>query len=205
MSNSQEKTDFNESRLVASLQAGEEWAYRLLVAHYKQRLFKLAYGIVQEEEEALDIVQDVFIKAFENIGRFRGQAKLSTWLHRITVNQSLNWKRRWKRRLRWHHKPLEREDGSEYPELKSERYAPDQLHNEKLLARAFENALRALPEQARAVYVLREAEGLTYDEIAQVLGIKRGTVSSRLFHARERLKTHLEQHLDLRVTTHHEK
>ena len=204
MSKSQEKTDFDESHLVERLQAGDDSAYRLLVAHYKQRLFKLAYGIVQEEEEALDIVQDVFIKAFENIGRFRGQAKLSTWLHRITVNQCLNWKRRWTRRFRWHHKPLEREDGSEYPELKSERYAPDQLHNEKLLARAFESALQALPEQARTVSVLREAEGLSYEEISQVLGIKRGTVSSRLFHARERLKAHLEQHLDRRVTTHHE-
>ena len=201
MSKSQDNIELDDRRLVERLQAGDESAYRLLVAHYKQRLFKLAYGIVQEEEEALDIVQDVFIKAFENIGRFRGQAKLSTWMHRITVNQCLNWKRRWKRRFRWHHKPLEREDGSEYPELKSERYTPDQLHDEKQLARAFERALRALPEHARTVYVLRETEGLTYNEISQVLGIKRGTVSSRLFHARERLKNDLEQQLERQVTT----
>lgn len=197
VSNSKQNRGLEENRLfVERLKSGDEAAYRELVEQYQDRLFKVAIGIVLEQEEALDIVQEVFTKAFLNIDRFRGDAKLSTWLHRITVNQCLNWKRRWGRRFRWSHQPLTREDGSESAEMGSKRYAPDAITAEKNVADAYEEALAALPEQARTVFVLKEAEGLSYDEIAKVLKIKRGTVSSRLFYARERLRDHLKQILE---------
>ena len=197
MSNSKQNKGFEENQVfIERLKTGDQAAYRELVEQYQDRLFKVAIGIVLEQEEALDIVQEVFTKAFLNIDRFRGDAKLSTWLHRITVNQCLNWKRRWKRRFRWSHQPLTREDGSETVEMGSERYAPDSITEEKNVADAYEAALAALPEQARTVFVLKEAEGLSYDEIATVLKIKRGTVSSRLFYAREKLRKHLKQILE---------
>ncbi len=197
MSNSQKNNGFEENRaFIERLKSGDEAAYRELVEQYQDRLFKVAIGIVLEQEEALDIVQEVFTKAFLNIDRFRGDAKLSTWLHRITVNQCLNWKRRWKRRFRWSHQPLTREDGSETVEMGSQRYAPDAITAEKDVADAYEAALAALPEQARTVFVLKETKGLSYDEIAKILKIKRGTVSSRLFYAREKLRSHLKQILE---------
>ena len=197
MSNSKKNKVTEDNRqFLERLKSGDETAYRKLVEQYQERLFKVAVGIVLEQEEALDIVQEVFTKAFLNINKFRGDAKLSTWLHRITVNQCLNWKRRWGRRFRWSHQSLTREDGSETVEMGSERYAPDAITAEKNVADAYEEALAALPEQARTVFVLKESQGLSYDEIAKILKIKRGTVSSRLFYARERLRGHLKQILE---------
>ncbi len=187
VSNKQRHTPRDESDFISRLIAGDENAFRQLVRQHQDRLFKVAYGITLDREEARDIVQDVFLKVFNNIGRFKGNSKLSTWLHRITVNQCLNWQRRWKRRFRWHHRPLETDSHIDYPELGSTDNAPDALYSEKELEHLFHEQLKALSETTRSVYLLRESEGLSYDEIADILGIKKGTVSSRLFNARKQL------------------
>lgn len=196
MSNIKKHDARDESDFIAKLIAGDEDAFRRLVRQYQDRLFKVAYGIILDREEARDIVQEVFLKVFNNINRFRGDAKLSTWLHRITVNQCLNWQRRWKRRFRWHHRPLQTENNIDYPELGSTDVTPDALYSEKELDRLFQKQLKALSETTRSVYLLRESEGLSYDEIAKILGIKKGTVSSRLFNARKQLIKGLTPYLD---------
>ena len=198
VSNIQKHTTRDESDFITRLIAGDEDAFRQLVRQYQDRLFKVAYGITLDREEARDIVQEVFLKVFKNISRFKGNAKLSTWLHRITVNQCLNWQRRWKRRLRWHHRPLQTEENIDYPELGSTDMAPDALYSEKELERFFQKQLKALSETTRSVYLLRESEGLSYDEIAEILGIKKGTVSSRLFNARKQLLNGLAPYLESR-------
>ena len=182
----------DETKLVALLKAGDEQAFRILIRQYQSKLYSIAYGITLDREESLDIVQDVFLKVYQKIHAFREESSLSTWLHRITVNMCLNWKRRWMRRFKWHHQPLEKEAGGDYPELGTTETVPETLYEQKELQKILWEQLKGLPEEARAVFVLKEMEGLSYDDIAKILKIKTGTVSSRLFYARKKLKKGLQ-------------
>jgi RNA polymerase sigma-70 factor (ECF subfamily) len=190
------KNSWNESRLVSGLRQRQEEAFRVLIRRYQGKLFSIAYGITLDREESSDIVQEVFLKVYQKIHTFREKSSLSTWLHRITVNECLNWKRKWKRRFRWHHQPLERDEAGDHPGLGTDTYDPEGLYQKKAFERAFWQGLKELPEQARVVFILKEVEGLSYDEIAKALKIKRGTVSSRLFYARKKLRESLKEFLE---------
>jgi len=183
----------DEKKLIGLLKQGDQEAYRVLVRQYQQMVFRIAFGITLDREESLDIAQEVFLKVYQKIHTFEQKAALSTWLHRITVNQSLNWKRRWKRRFRGQHQPLE---NSGALEPGTENQKPERLYQDKELGRMMQEGLKELPADARAVFVLKEIEGLSYDEIAATLSIKRGTVSSRLFYARKRLRERLREYVD---------
>ncbi len=196
MSNKVNTDSLDESKLVSLLRQGYEEAFRVLYKRYQTKVFYIAYGITLDREESLEIVQEVFLKVYRKIHTFREEAGLSTWIHRITINQCLNWQRRWKRRFRWQHQPLERDEIGEYPELGTNEHCPETLIQKKELGKIFQERLKELPEDARVVFVLKEVEGFSYDEIAEVLKIKRGTVSSRLFYARQRLKESLKKYLD---------
>jgi RNA polymerase sigma-70 factor (ECF subfamily) len=190
-------SDFSdERRLVSGLKKGQEEAFRVLIRRYEKKLFSIAYGITLDRQESLDIVQEVFLKVYQKIHTFREEARLSTWLHRITVNLCLNWQRRWKRRFRWHHQPLEQDGLGDHRELGTNDYHPQTLFERKECGKILREGLRALSEEARAVFVLKEVEGLSYDDIAEILRIKRGTVSSRLFYARKALRASLEPYLE---------
>ena len=196
MSDEVDKHLGDESTLVSLLKQGQEDAFRVLVRRYETRVFSIAYGITLDREESLDIVQEVFLKVYQNIHTFREESRLSTWLHRITVNLCLNWKKRWKRRFRWHHQPLERDQSGNDLKSGTEAHYPDALYEKKEFQKIFWDRLNELPEKTRAVFVLKEVEGLSYDEIAKALGVRTGTVSSRLFYARKRLKKSLRQYLE---------
>jgi RNA polymerase sigma-70 factor, ECF subfamily len=183
------------SLLVSRLKSGDPAAFSDLVGMFKEKLFRLAYSITLDIEESQDLVQEVFLKAFKGIADFKEESTLATWLHRITVNHCLNWKRRWRRRFKWRHQPLEYEDGEDGPELATETDNPERQYGEKEFLDQFERHFKALPEEARAVFALKELEGLSYDEIAETLHIRRGTVSSRLFYARERLRNAMSPYL----------
>jgi len=186
------KEQDDESRIVARLKKGHEGAFRILMQQYQGRLFSLALGITADKEESLEIIQEVFLKVYRKIHTFKQEAKLSSWLHRITVNESLNWKRRWIRRFKWHHQPMEGNNGSHYSELTSDDPDPETAYQKKELENALRKKLKELPEKARVVFVLNVMEELTYDEIADILKISRGTVSSRLFYAKRKLKESLK-------------
>ena len=196
MSNKVNEDIRDEKKLVSLLKQGQEEGFRLLIRHYQASLLSIAYGITLDREESLDIVQEVFLKVYKNIRTFRQASRLSTWLHRITVNECLNWRRRWKRRFRWHHESIDEEGLGDHPALGTSDYDPEILCQNREMRETLWTALRALPEEARAVFALRELEGLSYDEIAKVLNIKKGTVSSRLFHARKRLRQGLKPYLE---------
>ncbi|VTR65092.1 RNA polymerase sigma-H factor [Desulfosarcina cetonica] len=174
------------------LQRGDEWAFQLLVRRYRKKIYAIAFGITLDAEESRDILQEVLLQVYRSIHRFRGDASLSTWLHRITVNRCLNWKRRWARRFKWMHTPLG-EDGEDIGDVPaSDLPSPETRVADLQTRQQVDKAMRQLPEAARTVFVLREVEGLSYEEIANVTGIKLGTVRSRLFHARKRLKEILQ-------------
>jgi len=196
VSNKADEDLWNEERLVALLKEGHEGAFRVLVREYQERLFHIAYGITSDREESLDIVQEVFLKVHRHINTFGGKSKLSTWLYRITVRECSNLHRSWKRRFRHYHKSLETDESDHFSELGTDDFAPDTLYQEKELEKTFREALKGLGKNARAVFVLKEVEGLSYDEISRILKIKRGTVSSRLCYARKNLRKSLEKCLD---------
>ncbi|MBI9089638.1 MAG: sigma-70 family RNA polymerase sigma factor [Desulfobacterium sp.] len=177
--------ELDEKELIKGLKQGQERAFSRLVHRYRDRLTRVAYGIVLEQEESLEIVQDVFVSVYKNIDSFRGESGLSTWLVRITINLSLNWKRRWKRRFRWGHHSLDSQAFVKATEKRVE--TPEAQYRGKELEARTMDAVAKLPEKTRAVFVLNTLEGLSYGEIAQALDIKIGTVKSRLFQARKSL------------------
>ena len=191
-----EHTRFSdETALIAALKRKDEAAFSTLVQRYQGRLLGIAYGITLDREESLDVVQEAFVKVFQKIETFRGDAGIATWLYRITVNLSLNWKRRWKRRFKRFHISLETDDGSTTGALSDQRHVPDAIHESGEIEQCFHHALKALPEEYRSVFVLKELEGLSYEQISRILQIKKGTVSSRLFNARKKLKASMEPFL----------
>ena len=177
----------NETALIQRLRKGDDHAFEILIKRYQQRLFAIAYGITLDREESLEIVQDVFIAVFRGIGAFRGDASLMTWMRKMTVNICLNWKRKWARRFRWDHRSIETDAGHILPEAEEHSKTPERDY----MAHESENRLMEhvadLPEKLRSVLVLNALEHLSYDEIAQLLNIKTGTVKSRLHHARKLL------------------
>ena len=182
----------HDQELILRLQRGDEWAFQLMVRRFRKKIFSIAFGITLDAEESQDIMQEVFLQVYRTIGDFRGDASLATWLHRITVNRSLNWKRRWARRFKWLHVSTDSTDGQPAVEPESDLPSPEIRVANAQTRRQIDNALKMLPDQARTVFVLREIEGLSYEEIADAIGIKLGTVRSRLFHARKRLKAILQ-------------
>ena len=182
----------HDEELLLRLQRGDEWAFQLLVRRFRKKIFSIAFGITLDAEESQDIVQEVFLQVYRTIGDFRGDASLATWLHRITVNRSLNWKRRWVRRFKWLHVSTDSTEDLPAAELESDRPSPEARLADAQTRQQIDKALKMLPEQARTIFVLRELEGLSYEEIADAIGIKLGTVRSRLFHARKRLREILQ-------------
>ena len=191
MSNNIKSADIDDSRLLIDLKNGNEGAYRQLVNKYQAKLRNVAYGITLDAEESMDIIQDVFLKAYMGIDKFKGDSTLYTWLRRITINESLNWVRKWKRRFRWQHQSLDQQDGSSL-DIESDEAGPESSMGNKQISRILKKGLDKLPEKARAVLVLKEIEGLSYEEIADLTGVNKGTVSSRIFYAREKLRDYLK-------------
>ncbi len=195
VSNKLNAIPWTESELISRLKQGNEEAFRILMQKYQSRLYSVAFGICLEKEESLDIVQDVFFKVYQSIHTFRGESGLYSWLRRITINRSLNWRRSWKRRFGWSHQSFEEaEPDNAYAQ--DHKINPAEVYERKKLGDVFQDRLKMLPEDARIVFVLKEVEGLSYNEISSVLKIKRGTVSSRLFYARQRLKSSLQEYID---------
>ena len=184
-----------DASLVADLKAGSEEAFALLIAQYHQPIYSLIARNLSDPADAADITQDVFIKVFRNIRSFNGEASLRTWLYRIALHEASNQRRWWSRHKRQEitiDAPSEREEGGASYTLASTLAdrgdSPfDHAANNELRA-TVEASLRRLPEVFRTVVVLREIEGLSYEEIADVLEVNLGTVKSRLTRGRSALR-----------------
>lgn len=180
-----------ESSLVARCAQGDELACSELVEEHQRMVYTLALHLLGDHDEALEVSQEVFLRVFRTIGGFRGQSALRTWIYRIVINQARNRQRWWRRRLRAQQVSLDehiRENG----EMRSADAAePDRVFGRKELASRLTSALDGLPFDQRSCIILREVDGLSYEEIAFSLGVATGTVKSRLARAREALRAQL--------------
>jgi RNA polymerase sigma-70 factor (ECF subfamily) len=181
----------NEADLIDRVRSGDQDAFAELVSLYRERIHRLVYGLLRDRDEAEDVTQEVFIKAFYRISSYKGQSAFYTWLYRVAVNAATDWRKKW-----WKRKGLSLSESPTGPEgLPDERARPERLAHGRELGRHLEDALEKLPEKYRTILVLREFEGLSYEEIGRVLSLRKGTVESRLFRARERLKLLLTPYL----------
>jgi RNA polymerase sigma-70 factor (ECF subfamily) len=178
--------------LVQQCASGDEAACARLMSDHQRMVYQLAFHLLGDAQEALDLSQEVFLRVFRTLPSFRGQSTLRTWIYRIVVNQASNRLRWWRRRHRAQQVPLE-EHAAAHGELPDQRNAamPDRLLQQREVADRVWGALGQLPFDQRTVIVLREIDGLSYEEIADSLGVAVGTVKSRLARARGTLRAAL--------------
>lgn len=178
--------------LVQQCATGDQDACTRLVADHQRMVYQLAYHLLGDPQEALDLCQDVFLRVFRTLPRFRGQSTLRTWIYRIVVNQASNRHRWWRRRHRSQQVPLEAHTASHGELTEARNFAqPDRVLEQRETAGRVWEALNRLPFDQRAVVVLREIDGLSYEEIASSLSVAVGTVKSRLARARQNLRSDL--------------
>jgi RNA polymerase sigma-70 factor (ECF subfamily) len=181
-----------ETALVERCALGDEQACTELVEEHQRMVYQLALHLLGDSQEALDLSQDVFLRVFRSLAQFRGQSALRTWIYRIVVTQARNRQRWWRRRRVNEQVSLEdhiRSHG-EFPTTMVAA-APDRVLSQKELAQRLWGAMEGLPFDQRTAIVLREVDGLSYEEIAFSLGVAVGTVRSRLARAREVLRSQL--------------
>jgi RNA polymerase sigma-70 factor, ECF subfamily len=180
--------DQDDSALIERCRAGDVAAFEPLVEKYRERVWRVAYQTVRDREEAWDVAQEAFIRAYQSLGSFRGQSAFYTWLFRIVVNLATDRVRQRAARGRaFGTEPVPEEDWERA--MPDEVTAgPDEESARREERRRIAQALEALPENFRTIIVLSDVEGLSYREIAQVLEIPMGTVMSRLHNARKRLR-----------------
>jgi RNA polymerase sigma-70 factor (ECF subfamily) len=183
--------DGREAALVERCASGDESACAELVATHQRMVFGLALHLLGDRDEALDLSQEVFLRVFRTISSFRGQSALRTWIYRIVVNQARNRQRWWRRRHRRDQVSLD-EHLQQFGDMESTGdVLPDRLLASKETAARIWQALDRLPFDQRTALILREVDGLRYEEIAFSLGVAVGTVKSRLTRARQALRADL--------------
>jgi len=190
-----------EAMFVLRLQANEDAAYDELVRTYSSSIFHVAYRMLGDSAEASDVVQEIFLKVFRNIAGFKGEAALKTWIFRIAFSEVLNRLRWWKRRHRFATVSLDDQPngsgtGAAHT-VASSSPTPEQVMQSKEQETAIQQALGRLSREHRSIIVLRDIEGFSYNEIADVLGVSIGTVKSRLARARADLKQSLMRYLSV--------
>jgi RNA polymerase sigma-70 factor, ECF subfamily len=183
--------DTREAALVERCTQGDEAACAELVAAHHRMVYGLALNILGDRDEALDLSQEVFLRVFRTLSSFRGQSALRTWIYRIVVNQARNRQRWWRRRHRGEQVSLD-EHVQKFGDMESTQdVLPDRLLASKETAARIWQALDKLPFDQRTALILREIDGLRYEEIAFSLGVAVGTVKSRLTRARQALRAEL--------------
>jgi RNA polymerase sigma-70 factor (ECF subfamily) len=191
----------DEALFVARLQANEDAAYDELVRTYSPSFFHVAYRMLGDGAEASDAVQEIFLKIFRNIDGFKGEAALKTWMFKIAFSEILNRLRWWKRRGRFATMSLDDQPNGNGTgpghSVASASPTPEQILQSKEQEFAIQQALGKLSKDHRSIVVLRDIEGFSYNEIADVLGVSVGTVKSRLARARGDLKKSLMRYLSV--------
>ena len=194
----EQQATLEDHRLISALQAGDPLAYEQLIERFQTPVYNLAYRLLNDQADAGDVVQEVFLKIFRNVGNFRGDSSLRTWVYRIAVNESHN-RRRWLFRHRRGETGMldtyDDADSREKPLMDSGETPFDFTMNREAQV-LLEEALAEINPVFRTALVLREVEDMTYEEIADILQVSIGTVKSRIVRGREALRRNLAARLE---------
>ncbi len=181
--------------LVQRVRAGDASAYDTLVRKYERQLFRIAQHITQNREDAEDVMQDAFLKAYEKLDQFQGNSKFYTWLVRIAVNESLmRLRKRRTGKLVSMDEDLQTEEGSVPRDFADWAPNPEQNYNQSELSDILKKTIQGLPQGFRVVFVLRDVDGLSTEETAEALGLSVPAVKSRLLRARLQLRERLSRY-----------
>lgn len=188
--------------LVKRVRSGDQRAFKLLVERYQRKVYAVALGMLKDKEEAMDVSQEAFVKVYKYLDHFKGDSSFYTWLYRITVNICIDVMRR----KNSAGGDMEEFDESAPMDLSEARIGalgsrlgtnPQKSALRRELAEKIQEALAAVPEKHRAILLLREVEGMSYEDLSRTLDIPKGTVMSRLFHARAKVQKILSEYLEL--------
>ena len=182
--NKPNRQDGDEAELIERAKKGDTRAFGILVERYQRRVTGVALAVVHNQEDALELAQETFVRAFQNVGKFESRSSFSTWLYRIAANIAIDFRRSERRHPTMRGEEAENEI-QRLPSAVGDSFKEAQRSE---LGERIRKALGQLTQEHRAAILLREVEGLSYDEISEVLQCPRGTVMSRLHYARSRLR-----------------
>ena len=183
MGSTPERETADDHELVLRTKRGDRSAFEILVSRYQDRAYNVAYQILRHHEDALDVAQEAFARAYVSIARFQGKAGFYTWLYRILVNLAID-----QTRVRERQNPISRDDPERGVALREMTPDPAGSLETKELRQQIVRAVACLPADQRAALTLREIDGLSYQEIARIMNCSIGTVMSRLYAARQKLQ-----------------
>lgn len=196
--------EVTDSDILGDLREGSAQAFETLIRRYNRLMFRTARGIVHDDAEAQDVVQESFLRAFMNLHAFRGESSLSTWLTRIVINQALTQQRRLRRLILWKDVSMEKSDLALEDAFSTCATAPDTPETcaeRRQVRERLESAILQLPPIYRCVFILRAVEGLSVEDTAQSLEITQMTVKTRFLRARAMLRTRLGDNLESAAPT----
>ena len=180
-----------EAQLIKAAQSGDQNAFAQLVEANQSQVYNLAYRMTNNPDDAADLTQEAFLNAWKGLARFQGQSSFATWLYRLTTNACIDFLRKEKRRSALSLTTEGEEEEGRELEVADQRFSPERELEKKEARRAVREGLAALSPEHRQVLVLREMEGLSYQEIGQLLDLEEGTVKSRIARARLALRDFL--------------
>lgn len=181
-----------DEELVKKVKNGDIDAFEQIIALYESKVFSLIYHMIKNENEIEDLAQEVFIRVYTNIKKFNGNSSLYTWIYKITTNLCIDYIKR-KKEVIYLDEKLKLEDNEVEMQIPSDEKRQDELYEDKELKEKLEKCIDKLPEKQKAIIILRDIKGFSYEEIAYITGIKLGTVKSQINRARQKLKNMLER------------
>ncbi len=185
-----------DSDLIRRFKLGDRQVFSQLVERYSCRIYNTILRMIKDPREAEDLTQEAFLSAFKSLNRFREQSGFYTWLYRIAVNKTLNRLKVNRRTLAILNSSIETSEGSIQKELADDSMDPQKHLNREELNRAIEKAIAGLSRANRVVFVMREIEGFSYEDISQMLGLKEQAVRTRVHRARRELQSVLKKYLE---------
>jgi len=177
-----------DRELIDRVMDGDQASYGLLVQRYQSKIFAVAYGVLRHREDAREVAQEAFIKAYRNLPSFRRDSSFYTWIYRITVNLAIDFQRKAHRKRETTFEDVKLGPDEINSTAGRPTGSPGKKLEEKQLGEAIRGAIEQLPADQRTAIILREVQGLSYKEIAETMGCAEGTVMSRLYYARKKLQ-----------------